>query len=46
MISVVIPTLNEAPNLGALGRALGAESEPREIVVADGGSPRPSRRDV
>ncbi len=38
MISVVIPTLNEAPNIGALVRALGAESEPREIVVADGGS--------
>ena len=38
MISVVIPTLNEARNLPALLRALRRESEAHEIVVADGGS--------
>ncbi len=37
MISVVIPTLDEADNLGRLLRALGNE-EAAEIVVADGGS--------
>ncbi len=38
MISVVIPTLNEAENLGRLIGDLRAESEAAEIVVADGGS--------
>ncbi len=38
MISVVIPTLNEAEHLGRLLRVLQAERGPAEIVVADGGS--------
>jgi rSAM/selenodomain-associated transferase 2 len=38
MISVVVPTLNEAGNLGRLLSDLNAESEAAEIVVADGGS--------
>ena len=38
MISVVIPTLDEAENLGRLQRALQGEREPVEIVVADRGS--------
>ena len=38
MISVVIPTLDEAENLVRVLVALQAEREPAEIVVADGGS--------
>jgi len=38
MISVVIPTLNEARRLPALLADLGREREPAEIVVVDGGS--------
>ncbi len=44
MISVVIPTLNEARNLPRLLRALQRETEPHEIVVADGGSRDGTRR--
>ncbi len=38
MISVVIPTLNEAANLGRLLGALGREAARHEVIVADGGS--------
>ena len=38
MISVVIPTLNEAENLPALLSGLLAEPELDEIIVVDGGS--------
>lgn len=38
MISVIIPTLNEAPRIGALLGALRADAPDAEIVVADGGS--------
>ncbi len=38
MISIIIPTLNEVANLGALLRALAAESADHEVIVADGGS--------
>jgi rSAM/selenodomain-associated transferase 2 len=38
MISIVIPTLDEADRLPALLAALAAESEPHEVIVADGGS--------
>jgi len=38
VISVVIPCLDEAEALPGLLRALGRESEPHEVVVADGGS--------
>ncbi len=38
MISVVIPTLNEAANIGGLLRALRAQGSACEIIVADGGS--------
>jgi rSAM/selenodomain-associated transferase 2 len=37
-LSVVIPTLNEAANIGRLIAALRAQDTPCEIVVADGGS--------
>lgn len=38
MISIVIPTLNEAPRIGALIRALRAQDPSAQIIVADGGS--------
>ena len=38
MISVVIPTLNEAANLARLLAALAREETPHAVVVADGGS--------
>ena len=38
MISVVIPTLNEAPRIGPLLEALRAEPVAAEAIVADGGS--------
>lgn len=38
MISVVIPTLNEAESLGPLLDALAAEPEAKEMIVVDGGS--------
>jgi rSAM/selenodomain-associated transferase 2 len=38
MISVIIPTQDEATYLGPLLRALRAEDVPAEIVIADGGS--------
>lgn len=38
MISIVIPTLNEAANLGALLTALTADPADKEIIVVDGGS--------
>ncbi len=38
MISVVIPTLNEAANLPALLAALAREATPHEVLVVDGGS--------
>ena len=38
MISIVIPTLNEAANLGALLEALNADPADKEIIVVDGGS--------
>ena len=38
MISIVIPTLNEASNLGALLAALNADPADKEIIVVDGGS--------
>lgn len=38
MISVVIPTLNEAANIGRLVRALRAQGPACEIIVADGDS--------
>jgi len=37
-ISVIIPTLNEAPRLGALLGALGRETVGHEVIVVDGGS--------
>jgi len=39
VISVVIPTWNEAPRLPALLAALRAEATPHEVVVSDGCSP-------
>jgi len=38
VISVIIPTLNEAAALPGLLRALAAQGEAHEIIVADGGS--------
>jgi len=38
MISVIVPTLNEAAALPKLLRALAAQDEAHEIIVADGGS--------
>jgi rSAM/selenodomain-associated transferase 2 len=38
VISVVVPTLDEAAALPALLRALAAQGEAHEIIVADGGS--------
>ena len=38
MISVIIPTLNEASNLGSMLDALCAEDAAPEIIVVDGGS--------
>ena len=38
MISVIIPTLNEASRIGALLAALGAETCPHEVIMVDGGS--------
>ncbi|MCP4328523.1 MAG: glycosyltransferase family 2 protein [Alphaproteobacteria bacterium] len=38
MISIVIPTLNEAANLRHLLPSLGGQTEPHEIIVVDGGS--------
>jgi rSAM/selenodomain-associated transferase 2 len=38
VISVIIPTLNEADRLAPLLRTLGAEPIPHEVIVADGGS--------
>jgi rSAM/selenodomain-associated transferase 2 len=38
MISVVVPTLNEAARLPGLLAALGGEAEPHETIVVDGGS--------
>lgn len=38
MISVIIPTLNEASNIGRCIDALRSESKDIEIIVADGGS--------
>lgn len=38
MISVVIPTLNEGPRLGALLTALAGEASPHEVIIVDGGS--------
>jgi rSAM/selenodomain-associated transferase 2 len=38
MISVVIPTLNEASRLTPLLAALASEPTPHEVIVADGGS--------
>lgn len=38
MISVVIPTLNEAGTLARLLAELAAETVPHEVIVADGGS--------
>ena len=38
MISVIIPTLNEAARLPALLRQLAEESAPHEAIVVDGGS--------
>lgn len=38
MISVIIPTLNEASRIGALLSALDAETYPHECIVVDGGS--------
>jgi len=38
MISVVMPTLEEAPNLAARAAELARQSEPWEWIVADGGS--------
>lgn len=39
LLSVVIPTWNEAGTLGPLLLALAAEPTPHEVIVADGGSP-------
>jgi glycosyltransferase involved in cell wall biosynthesis len=38
LVSVVIPTLNEAPRIGPLLAALRADSWPLEVIVTDGGS--------
>jgi len=38
MLSIVIPTLNEAPRIGALIRILRAQDAAAQIIVADGGS--------
>jgi len=38
LISVIIPTLNEATNLGTLLDRLAEEHVPHEIIVVDGGS--------
>jgi len=38
VISVVVPTLDEATRLPALLAALAREAEPHEVIVADGGS--------
>ncbi len=38
LVSVVIPTLNEAANLARLLAALAREDTPHEVIVADGGS--------
>jgi len=38
VISIVIPTRNEAANIGALLATLGAEPEPHECIVVDAGS--------
>ncbi len=38
MISIIIPTLNEADRLGGLLAALGAQEGGHQIIVADGGS--------
>ena len=38
MISVIIPTLNEAERLPALLRQLAGENTPHEVIVVDGGS--------
>lgn len=38
MISVIIPTLDEAHNLPCLLEALAAEPTPHEVIVSDGGS--------
>lgn len=38
MISVIIPTLDEAASLAPLLRTLAAEATPHEVIVADGGS--------
>jgi len=38
LISVIIPTLNEAGRLPALLAALAREAGPNEVIVADGGS--------
>ena len=38
VISVIIPTLNEASRIGALLEALAREDTAHEVIVADGGS--------
>jgi len=38
IVSVIVPTLNEAARIGPLLRALLAERQPAEIIVVDGGS--------
>jgi glycosyltransferase involved in cell wall biosynthesis len=38
VISVIIPTLNEASRIGALLEALVREDTAHEVIVADGGS--------
>ena len=38
MISVIVPTLNEATNLGALLKTLSCQDAVHEVIVADGGS--------
>jgi len=38
MISIIIPTRDEAANLAVLLPRLTAEAEPHEVIVADGGS--------
>lgn len=38
MISIVIPTLNEAGRLPSFAAALAAEPTPHEVIVVDGGS--------
>jgi cellulose synthase/poly-beta-1,6-N-acetylglucosamine synthase-like glycosyltransferase len=38
VISVIIPTLNEAEALPSLLRALARQGEAHEVIVADGGS--------